>query len=72
MNTFNKQAVMLVKKCLDGNVAPAFVDYFKLRDRGVNTRNNRILVDIPSVTLSFARNSYYLWGLNYFTPFLES
>lgn len=66
MNTFNKHAVMLVKKCLCGNVAPAFVGYFKLRDCGVNTRNNRISVDLPYVKLSFARNSFYFMGAKLF------
>ena len=66
MNTFNKQAIMLVKKCLGGNVAPTFMEYFKLRDRGVNTRNNRISVKLPSVKLSFARNSFYFMGAKLF------
>ena len=66
MNTFNKQAVMLVKKCLCGNVVPAFAGYFKLRDSGVNTRNNRKSVDLPYVKLSFARNSFYFMGAKLF------
>ena len=66
MNTFNKQAVMLVRKCLDGNVAPAFVGYFKLREHNVNTRNNKLLVEIPRVKLSFAKNSFYFMGAKLF------
>ena len=66
INTFNKQAIMLVKKCLGGNVAPTFMEYFKLRDRGVNTRNNRISVELPSVEFSFARNSFYFMGAKLF------
>ena len=58
---------MLVKKCLGGNVAPTFVEYFKFRDRGVSTRNSKISVELPSVKLSFARNGS---GPNYLSLFL--
>ena len=72
MNTFNKQAIMLVKKCLCGNVAPSFVEYFKLRDRGFNTRSNKISVELPSVKLSFARNSFYFMGAELFNSLPSS
>ena len=61
---------MLVKKCLGGNVAPTFVEYFKFRDRGVSTRNSKISVELPSVKLSFARNGFYFMGPNYLSLFL--
>ena len=63
---------MLVKKCLGGNVAPTFMEYFKLRDRGVNTRNNKISVELPSVKLSFPLNSFYFMGAKLFNSLLLS
>ena len=66
MNTFNKHAVMLVRKCLNGSVAPALEGYFKLYEHNVNTRNNKRLVEIPRVKLSFAKNSFYSMGAKLF------
>ena len=62
MNVFNMQAVLLVRKCIDGIMVPSFKNYFTLRSHRANTRNNNIMVNLPSVKLELAKGSFYFMG----------
>jgi hypothetical protein len=61
-NTFNKQAVLTVRKCLDKAIAPCFQNYFCFRQHRLNTRNNNISITLPRVKLELARGSFYFMG----------
>ena len=61
-NQFNKQAVLLVRKCLEKELCSNFDNYFSLNKHRQNTRNNNILVKLPKVKLEFAKNSFYFMG----------
>jgi len=61
-NQLNKQAVLLVRRCLEQNLCSNFNYYFSLGQHRQNTRNNNILVKLPKVKLEFAKNGFYFMG----------
>ena len=48
-NEVDWHAVLLVRKCLNGNVCSNFKDYFKINEHNLGTRNRNILLQIPKV-----------------------
>lgn len=61
-NEIEKHAVLLVYKCLNGQVCDQFKDYFKIHEHRMNTRNNRSSLNIPQVKLEIARNGFFYMG----------
>ena len=61
-NEFNKQAVILVNKCLKNDVCSNFKDYFSLNKHKIDSRNNNSLIKLPKVKLEFARKGFFFMG----------
>ena len=59
-----KEACIHVRKCLDGDTCSNFRNYFEVIEHKNNTRNNRMLLRVPRVKLSFAKKSYYFTGVS--------
>ena len=57
-----KDACLQVRKCLNHDVCNNFRNYFKLLTHNNNTRNNKLLLRIPRVKLTFAKKSFYFTG----------
>ena len=58
----DKHAILLVRKCLNGNVCTNFQDYFMINEHNVRTRNRNILLQIPRVKLEFAKDGFFFMG----------
>ena len=58
----DKHAILLVRKCLNGNVCTNFQNYFMINEHDVRTRNRNILLHIPKVKLEFAKNGFFFMG----------
>ena len=58
----DKRAILLVRKCLNGNVCTNFQGYFMINEHNVRTRNRNILLHIPKVKLEFAKNGFFSMG----------
>ena len=63
MDTLNKHAGILVRKCIDGNVCTNFLNYFERNNHQKVTRNNNFLLKVPKVKLEFAKRSFYFMGV---------
>jgi hypothetical protein len=63
MDTLNKHAVMIVRKCIDGNVCTNFLNYFELNNNQKVTRNSGFLLKVPKVKLELAKCSFYFMGV---------
>ena len=58
-----KHAVLLVKKCLGGQLCENFQDFFTVRAHEQNTRNNGFMLEVPKVKLQVAKSSFRLMGV---------
>ena len=68
-NEFDKQAVLLVRKCLDGDICVNFNDYFAINQHRMNTRNKNILVKTPKVKSRICKKLVFIsWVQSYTTP----
>ena len=66
VNTFdslNKHAVMIVRKCVDGDICENFLNYFELNNHQKVTQNNNYLLKVPKIKLEFAKHSFYFMGV---------
>ena len=54
----DKRAILLVRKCLNGNLCTSCQDYFMINEHNVRTRNRNILLQILKVELEFAKNGF--------------
>ena len=61
-----KHAVLLVKKCVDGNICSNFQNYFEKHHHVKTTRNNTFFLKIPKVKLECSKNSFYFMGVKIF------
>ena len=58
----DKRAILLVRKCLNGNVCTNFQGCFMINEHNVRTRNRNILLQIPKVKLEIAKNGFFFMG----------
>ena len=62
INQIHKRKICkFAQKCLDGQVAN-YVHYFTLIDHSRVTRNNKCLIQLPSIKLESTRNSFFFSG----------
>ena len=66
LDSIYKQAVKVVKKCMDGNICENYQTYFELNSHGVATRNGGSFLKIPKVKLEFAKKGFYFQGVKLF------
>jgi len=60
-----KRVADFVHRCLiKENVCENFENYFTLKSTSMNTRNNNIMIRLPSIKLEVARKSFYFQGAN--------
>lgn len=61
-NEIDTHAILLVHKCLNGEVCDSYKDYFKINEHRMNTRNNSALVKVPKVKLEIAKRGFFFMG----------
>ena len=66
-----KHVVVLVRKCLGGNVCSDFQDYITVSECNVRTRNRNLLQN-PKVKLEFAMNGFLFMGARLYNLLLDS
>ena len=51
-----------VRKCLDKNSCTIFQNYFELTSHMINTRNNNLMLRLPTCKINFAKKAFYYSG----------
>ena len=57
-----KESCHMVRKCIDRETCRHFNSYFTINKHSIGTRNNGILLMLPKVKLSVAKQSFYFYG----------
>lgn len=65
-NEIKKHSVILVKKCLNGEVCENFETFFTIRNHKVNTRNNGLMLQVPKVRLQLAKFGFRSMGVKFY------
>ena len=58
-----KNAVLLVRKCLDRQFCENFQNFFTVRVHEQNTKNNRFMLEVPNFKLQVAKSSFRSMGV---------
>ena len=66
LSVLAQYAILLVRKCINGNVCTNFHSYFMIKEHDVRTRNRNILLQIPKVKLEFAKSSFVFMGARFY------
>lgn len=61
-NRLHLKTCIYVRKCLNGEVCSDFKNYFKLVQHNKNTRNNNLILKLPSIKLELCRKSLAFAG----------
>ena len=66
----HREACILIRKCLAGNVCSNFNDYFTVNKHSQHTRNSGYLLKMPRVKLELGKNSFKYTGSRLYSNIL--